>query len=260
MFVEVAGLATTLPPLRAERPHFTVAPMFWPIRAIPDDLRRQLAAVASRRAASIGACYFSSLDRSRTRWLCVIGSSILASALAFGTFSAVSSGETVAAWVFGGMTVLPMTWAIVLFVEAVRGGRSSVRPFVLITPAAVLRADFDHGYLEAIRLADATDFEIVNQYDQRQKFRARQYAFKFPNGTINVSVTTPQDIALIDEVLALARLPGHDASTASLVPTTPGLARLPAMRGFSDPFGVFWLAVGVLLGIAALVAVIVFRR
>lgn len=234
--------------------------MFWPIRSLPADVSDRLVEASSGRAPGLGGCYFKAIDRTRRRLVCLALAVAIALAAWYGALVAAGRDEAVGAVVLGSIAVLPTLWAAVLLVESVRAARSRVRPFVLLTPSSVVRADFDHGFLEAAALRDATDFSTVIQYDGKQRFKCQRYEFKFPGSTMHLEIADAEGIARADEVIARARARQPAPAGDALVPPTPGLARLPALRAFSDPFGAFWLVVAAILCVAAIVGIIIARR
>jgi len=186
-------------------------------------------------------------------------SGTLAAMLGYVAYTVAARQQFGGALALGLVALIPVAWAAVLFVESVRGARSRLRPFVMLTPSSIARADFDHGVLQAARLGDATDFETVLQYDGKQKFKSRRYVFKFPSGTVEFEVADAEGIARVDEVIARARAHESHPEGDAVVPKTPGLIRPPASRAFTDPFGKFWLVVAALVGVAALAGVIIAR-
>lgn len=223
-------------------------------------MSERLVEASTGRAPGLDGCYFESIDRARRRLVCLVLASVVAIASGYGAFVAAGRGETVAAIVLGAIAALPTVWSAVLLVESVRATRSRVRPFVLLTPSSVVRADFDHGFLEAAALRDATDFSTVIQYDGKQRFKCQRYEFKFPGSTMHLEIADAEGIARADEVIARARARQPAPAGDALLPPTPGLARLPALRAFSDPFGAFWLVVAAILCLAAIVGIIIARR
>src|SRR5438034_1063068 len=71
-------------------------------------------------------------------------------------------------------------WTVVVIAEVVRRGRSRIRPFVLVTPVDVVRADYEHGAVSNHALADATDLKVVREYSSKQEYAGTRYTFLFP--------------------------------------------------------------------------------
>ncbi len=159
------------------------------------------------------------------------------------------SGELVA----GGFLAGAATWTALLAAEIVRGARSDVKPFLLVTPKMVLRCDYAHGVLLGHRLKDASKFNSVEQYHhESQKYLGRSYTITFPDGIVSFRVSGAQAIDRVEEVLEAARAGSDDPRALELLPGAEPSAGT-GWRSFTNPMGIFWIAVGGTL--AALIVV-----
>jgi hypothetical protein len=235
--------------------------MYWPVASLSPELRDALARVAREGGLPGGSSWFRSRHRPGLMALLLLaaaGSTVL---LVLGLRVALASGGTLVTVLLGLGAALGALWTLVLALELARGVSADVRPFVLLTPEVVVRADYPHGHMEAHRLADATDFKALNQYSGKQQFRARTFAFTFPGRVFSLTVDAGPDLDRVEGLLARARAGERDpANGAHLVPKDGGRPTLPALRNVSDPFGVFWAVVGGLLAVALIVGIIAARR
>jgi hypothetical protein len=108
-------------------------------------------------------------------------------------------------------------------------------------------------------LADATDFNRVREYDQRQAYTGTSYRFRFGKEAFQVKCRDQARIATLDAVLDRARTLKEDptardevlASLRLLPPSSPAAAK----EGWGRPFSPPWQAV---MAIYALVFFVLF--
>lgn len=232
------------------------AGMRWWIAEVDPKVREGLAHTARHGAPPAGGLFhYQSLHRpgllGKLLFLGLFGVTILGLLLYTAIQANSLSGELVA----GGFLAGAATWTALLFAELIRGARSDVKPFLLVTPKMILRSDYAHGVLLAQRLKDATKFNAVERYhDESQKYLGRNYTITFPAETVSFRATGAHSIDRLEEVLEAARAGSDDPRALELF---PGADPSPSTtwRSFTNPLGIFWIALG---GILAALIVVVF--
>jgi len=135
--------------------------MHWTISTLNRPLRQKLAEISSRGGTG-GPCYFESLRVPGRLFKFLLVGCLLAlggASVLWFLWRDVPQSPLAAALVATGVWLFPATWTVVVVAEMVRGSRSDIQPFLLVTPKVLLRFDYAHGSLEAYRLREATDFK-----------------------------------------------------------------------------------------------------
>jgi hypothetical protein len=150
-------------------------------------------------------------------------------------------------------------WIGVAVHELVLRGRSRLRPFVLVTPVELFRVDYQHGVVIARALADASSFDCVRQYNQRQVYTGTLYRFRFDKALFAVNCRDQAAMAALDGVLARARaLKTDDTARARaheqyrLLPPSPPTG---ADQRFARPFSPPWQTVMAFYGLAFFIVI-----
>lgn len=210
-------------------------------------------------------------QRPHQRWL--IWAAILtllgAVAVTVGIWAAGQANDTP----LGGVAVMAVAdlllllYALAAWRDILFRRREGLDAFVLVTPAHILRCWGPHLPLDLYRLAQATSFKHVHEYDQRQNYQGRKFTFTFEDqGHIDVLVPREEDAQRLDYVLDLARAKGR----GERVPLPPGSDAFDFHSPGPDPTGMaghllnprseFWIATGAILCIGCIVAVVVFGK
>jgi hypothetical protein len=230
--------------------------MFWRIGSLPPETRDLLARVSRDRSVAGTETWFQSRHRPGLLFLLLLVGGGVSLGLALGFPDALSDRDWIAVVLLGAIGATAVVWTAALLLELVRGATADVRPFVLLTPAVVVRGDYAHGVLEARRLADATGFESVNHYDGKQQFASREYVFKYPGRVLSLKVAAGPGLERVESLLAQARAGARDTGEAvGLVPSDEGLAAAPALRQVTNPLGTFWQGVLAIVIVLFIVAV-----
>lgn len=168
----------------------------------------------------------------------------------------------------GLITSLFLLYAFVVGRDVLMRRSHGLGAFILVTPTNVVRCWGGHWPLEFFRLKDATEYKTTQEYDEKQRHKGRRFRFVFGKHVVDFLVTQPQEIAALDEVAEWARAKGRGealpdvpgAQLPDLMPAAPEAQENGLLRGVLDPRSEFWLLMGALLILGAIVAIIASRR
>jgi len=232
--------------------------MRWWIRGVEAEVRERLAHAARHGAPPAGGLfYYQSLHRPGLLGKLLFLGLFVVTMLGVLLVQAVQDDSLSRELVFAGILAGAAVWTALLAAELVRGARSDVKPFLLVTPRMVLRCDYAHGVLLGRRLRDATRFNSVEQYHhESQKYLGRSYTITFPDGSMSFRASGAPAIDRVEEVLAAARAGSDDPRALELLPGAEPAASI-GRRSFTNPLGMFWIAVGGTLAALIVVGLIV---
>jgi hypothetical protein len=233
--------------------------LFWKIKDLSEYERARLEEIGRGRNLGKGPLFYQSKHKPQSILLgLAIGLAILG-VLTFAALSIPTSGsDPKPNWVLWGCVgFLPALWTFMLAVEWIRGAVSPLKPFILVTPKAIFKADYGFGELEGYPLREATNFTSADTYGNRsQKFTGRLYRFYFPQREFAVKVRDNAHIQDMEKVLAQAKsgiAQDRDSGPMTL-PSVPGRPGPELLRYVTNPYGEFWLMVAGILVIGALLA------
>ncbi len=235
--------------------------MFWSFYELEPERRTRLAAISTGREPPPAGAYFESLDRPRLLALVGFGSFVVALALAL-----TAHWLSLQGWFVWHPYLLDGIWAaaalsagygLVCLAARVRTARSGIRPFVLVTPAGIIKVGRSHGGVLGFRLQEATKFNLVDTYSTWQRYSGRAYRFTFPGDNLEHKIRSAARQQELEQVLAAAKAGGAKAGEP-LLPSGRGQPRLPVRCLILDPFSPAWIQTWVALGAAACLVYIIF--
>lgn len=236
--------------------------MYWSLPQLEPEHRARLVALSSGGERPPAGAYFDSIYRPRL--LVAVGFSAFLLALAL---ALTARWLSLRGWFVWHPYVLDGIWAaaafsavygLVCLAARIRTARCGIRPFVLITPAAILRVGLSHGGLLGFRLRDATKFNRANTYTNSQKFAGLAYQFVFPGDRFDLRIRSAAKQRQLDEVLATAKAGGAKGDEP-LLPSGRGRSRTPFICSLLDPFSPLWTQTWVVIGLAACLGVIFYN-
>ncbi len=233
--------------------------MFWKIKDLSEYERAKLEEISRGRNLGKGPLFFKSKHNPRAIVFGLVIGIVILGIMTFAALSIPTSGsDPKPNWILWGCVgFLPVLWTLMLAIELIRGAINPLKPFILVTPKAIFKADYGYGELEGYLLRDAKNYTSADTYANRsQKFTGRLYRFYFPERQFAVKVTDNAHIQDMEKVLAQARAGGaqdRDPGPITL-PSLPGRPGPGILRYVTNPYGEFWLMVAGVLVIGAILA------
>ncbi len=161
------------------------------------------------------------------------------------------------------MSLLGLTYGLVALAEFVRSRRAELQPFLLVTPGNLVECRGSRRPLAVHRLADATEFHKVEQYNRtRWTGMAYQFVFGGTKESAHIVLKDRQQIAALDEVLSLARAKGRGEQLPDWpgahepdlqIPQPESAPQKTFLDQVLDPASPLWVAVGAALIVAVIV-------
>jgi hypothetical protein len=228
----------------------------WRIADLPPLAQDRLAEVSAQRGLRGSLCYFE--DKNFAGLLGVLG--LLGLAIASLGVKICSDflrehWNVAATATAIALTALALVWSLLALLESLRSWSSPIKPFLLITPKAVLLSEHAAGTLRGYRMAEADDFRTIERYGSNQKYLGREYVVKFAEDSVNILARSRQRIELAEQVFARARsAAAEDDRALELLPAADLQCGPSRCRQITNPFGLFWVAVAGILCILILVA------
>jgi len=226
--------------------------MYWKISNLDPAHRDRLAVVAASQGGVLPDAYFRS--RHNSRRLVFLGLALLGVA-ALGVSVAVTAPVPLirlAAWAAAALTAF---YGGICLLARMRSGEGTIKPFVLVTAAGIIKVGYSNGCVEGYQLRDATEFKKVTEYSGRQNYNGIAYSFIFPDGRIRIKEKDSRQIQRLDSVLARARA-GEAKAGEPLLPDT-GRPGTPTLANVFDPFSRFWIEAWAVIGAIICIAVLV---
>jgi hypothetical protein len=240
-------------------------------RRLPAEVCERLAA-AQRQGGFGRGSFFISRSRRWLVWMGLIALAVGGLCLAVIVSMLTFGDPTLNRWyslIPGALALLGLTYGLVALAEFVRARRAELRPFLLITPGNLVECRGSHRSLAVHRLADATEFHKVEQYNRTQ-WTGLAYSFVFgqTRESAHFVLKDRQQIAALDEALSLAQAKGKGQP----LPDWPGARepelQIPASESaprknfpdqFFDPASPFWIVTAVAAVVAGIAICIVTR-
>jgi len=236
---------------------------------LPAEAYERLAAAQRQGGFGRGSFFLSRLRR----WPLWMGLIVLAVAgVCLAMAVSMRHDPTLSRWWYclipAALGLLGVTYGLVALAEFFRSRRGELKPFLLVTPGNLVECRGSHRPLAVHRLADATEFHKVEQFNRAQ-WTGMSYSFVF-GGTKESAqfvLKDRQQIAALDEVLSLAQAKGRGQP----LPDWPGAREpdlqipapeTPPRKNFLDqvldPASPLWIAVAALL--LAVLILLIFTR
>ena len=219
--------------------------MHWEISQLDSSRRERLAAISASQGAAAPDAYFAS--RHRPRLALVVGIACLLLGLVAAAMAAVNVVAVAPAVLLLGYGVLCLL--------ALRADPWNIRPFVMVTPSAVIKVGMPRGCVEGYQLRDATEFKKTTVYTSRQVYNGLVYLFVFPDGKVSFREKDSRQLEKLDAVLARAR--AGEARAGEMLLAEGGRPGAPALANILDPFSNFWVQFWVVIGLIVIIAVII---
>jgi hypothetical protein len=241
----------------------------WP--NLPSEARERLAA-AQRQGGFGRGSFFISRPRRWLVWVGLIALAVGGVCLAVIISMGMSGDPAFHQWpvlVLGALALLGLAYGIIALAEFVRLRRAELKPFFLVTPGTLVECRGSHRPLAVHRLADATAFHKVEQYN-RAKWTGLAYTFTFGQTKEQAAIVLKdrQQIAALDEALALAQARGKGLALPDWpaarepdlqIPAPESAPRKDFLDPVFDPASPFWVAVAALVIVAFIAACIISR-
>jgi hypothetical protein len=241
------------------------------LQNLPAEARERLAA-AQRQGGFGRGSFFLSRPRRWLVWMGLIALAVGGLCLAVIVSMLMAGDPALKRWdglILAVLALLGLAYGLVALAEFVRARRAELQPFLLVTPANLVECRGSHRPLAAHRLADATEFHKVEQYNRTQ-WTGMAYGFVFgqTKESAHFALKDRQQIAALDEVLSLAQAKGKGQP----LPDWPGARepelQIPASESaprknlwdpLFDPASPFWVLTAVVVIVAGIAICIVTR-
>jgi hypothetical protein len=232
---------------------------------MPMHIRERLL-LAQRQGGFGQGSFFLKRGRPWLLWMGLVASGVggLCAAVCF---SMQESERHAMGWAFfipAALALIGLFYGVIALVEFFRTLKADLKPFILVTPTNIVQCKGSHQPLAIFRLAEATAFNQTNAYN-REQWKGMDYIFSFgPKERIAFLLRRKEDMAVLDETLALARAKGKGETLPNLagaresdlktdsMPAAPGRA---VMEQLAAPASEFWIIVAALALIGVIVAI-----
>jgi hypothetical protein len=235
--------------------------VYWKLATLNGELRDLLVGISRHGRLEGTPCFFVGRDRRRMLMLLAAAGTVLAPVLMWWCASVEEP-----AWARLGLAVVACllgAWSISLWLEFGKACRSELQPCILVTPKELLRVGYDHGDLEGYKLRDADDFKAQRNFSKvnPKVYTGTEYIFRFnvsgkpeiEHETFSFTLVHQNEIDALDAVLTLARDSNSLSGVVELLPNQGGsqmaftLDPRTLYGWITNPFGIFWLCLGVVL-------------
>ncbi len=231
--------------------------MYWKLTELDAQLRGLLAAISTGEGRRLPDVYFRSHHRPGLTLTAGVASLAVASFMIFLIERLATHADPGGPLEMMGYTfaaVATGVYGLICLAALGRTARCAIKPFVLVTPAAILRVGRDHPVLEGFRLRDATKFQKVAEYAQGKTYTGNAYNFVFPEGRLSLKERGAAQMQRLEAVLDRARSGGAKADDPLL--PDGGRTQPPGLGFLLDPFSAFWIQSWVFLAVIALMGFI----
>jgi hypothetical protein len=225
------------------------------LQNLPAETRERLAA-AQRQGGFGRGSFFLSRPKRWLVWMGLIALAVGGLCLAVIVSMLMAGDPALKRWeglIPAVLALLGLTYGFVALAEFVRARRAELQSFLLVTPANLVECRGSHRPLAAHRLADATEFHKVEQFNRAQ-WTGMAYGFVFgqTGESANFVLKDRRQIAALDEVLSLAQAKGKGGQLPDWpgarepdlqIPASQSAPRKTFLAPLFDPASPFWVAV-----------------